>query len=35
MEPMAFQAAQLGQAVALGDGGASTLDVSARLKAMW
>jgi DNA helicase-2/ATP-dependent DNA helicase PcrA len=35
MEPMAFQAAQLAQAVALGEGGASTLDVSARLKAMW
>jgi len=35
MEPAVFQAAQLGQAAPLADGRATTLDVSARLKAMW
>jgi DNA helicase II / ATP-dependent DNA helicase PcrA len=34
MEPMAFQSAQFGQG-ALGDTRSSTLDASARLKAMW
>jgi DNA helicase-2/ATP-dependent DNA helicase PcrA len=35
-EPAAFQAARLSEpAVALSDGRPSTLDVSARLKAMW
>ena len=35
MEPAAFQSARLSEPAKLGDGSASTLDVSARLKAMW
>src|ERR1700689_1952310 len=35
MEQTAFHGAQLGEATPLGDGRASTLDVSARLKDMW
>jgi DNA helicase-2/ATP-dependent DNA helicase PcrA len=35
MEQTAFHGAQLGEAAPLGDGRASTLDVSARLKDMW
>jgi DNA helicase-2/ATP-dependent DNA helicase PcrA len=35
MEPAVYQAAQFGQTVALDSANATTLDVSARLKAMW
>jgi DNA helicase II / ATP-dependent DNA helicase PcrA len=35
LEPAAFQSARLGEPTALGEGNGSTLDVSARLKAMW
>jgi len=35
LEPAVFQSARLNEPSKLGDGGASTVDVSARLKAMW
>ena len=35
MEPAAFQSVRLGEPAKLGDGSASSVDVSARLKAMW
>jgi DNA helicase II / ATP-dependent DNA helicase PcrA len=35
MEPAAFQSAHLREPAKLGDGSTSTVDVSARLKAMW